>query len=72
MTGTTKTGIVKWFNGQKGFGFIIDNEDQKEYFVYWSDIQMSGFKSLLPEQRVEFEIEKNSAKGDKAINVKKI
>lgn len=64
-------GIVKWFD--KGYGFIIDDEDQKEYFVHWTAIQSTEeFKILTENQKVEFEIQKDSEKGDRAINVKKI
>jgi len=65
-------GIVKWFDERKGFGFIISDEDQREYFFHWSDIQKTGFKTLLDEQKVEFEIQQNAEKGDKAIKVKEI
>jgi len=65
-------GTVKWFDEKKGFGFIIDDTDQKEYFFHWSDIQKTGFKTLLDEQKVEFEIQQNAEKGDKAIKVKEI
>lgn len=66
-------GIVKWFHEKKGYGFIISDEDQKEYFVHYSDIQqVEEFKTLAENQKVEFEIKKDSEKGDKAIKVKKI
>ena len=66
-------GKVKWFNSGKGYGFIISDEDQKEYFVHYSDIQTTEeFKTLADNQKVEFEIQQDAEKGDKAIKVKEI
>jgi CspA family cold shock protein len=51
------TGVVKWFNNDKGFGFVLmDDEDQSEVFVHHSAIDMPGFKSLKHGQRVEFSL----------------
>ncbi|MFU2158072.1 MULTISPECIES: transcription antiterminator/RNA stability regulator CspE [Caldisericum] len=63
------TGRVKWFNSQKGFGFIVPDNGGKDLFVHFSAIQSSGYKTLKEGQKVEFEIEKTE-KGDKAVNVK--
>ncbi|MFC8394565.1 cold-shock protein [Streptomyces sp. NPDC057238] len=49
-------GTVKWFNGEKGFGFISPDEGGADVFVYFSAIQGSGFRNLEENQRVEFEI----------------
>ena len=49
-------GSVKWFNGEKGFGFITQDGGGADLFVHYSEIQGSGFKSLDEGQRVEFEI----------------
>jgi len=49
------TGIVKWFNAEKGFGFITA-EDGQDYFAHFSQIQKSGFKSLDEGDNVEFTI----------------
>ncbi|HUQ56696.1 cold-shock protein [Lentzea sp.] len=49
-------GIVKWFNGEKGFGFIAQDGGGPDVFVHYSQIQGNGFKSLEEQQRVEFEI----------------
>ncbi len=60
-------GTVKWFNDQKGFGFITD-ENGKDVFVHFSGLKMDGFKSLKENQAVEFEVT-DGAKGPQAINV---
>ena len=62
-------GTVKWFNAQKGFGFII-GEDGKEVFVHFSAIQSDGFKTLDDGQAVEYEVN-DGEKGPQAVNVKK-
>lgn len=50
------TGTVKWFNDQKGFGFI-EQEDGEDVFVHFSEIQTEGYKTLEEDQEVEFELE---------------
>ena len=50
------TGTVKWFDGKKGFGFIIPDDGGNELFVHHSDIEMQGFKDLNDGQAVEFEV----------------
>jgi len=60
-------GTVKWFNDQKGFGFI-SAEDGKDYFVHFSGIVGDGHKSLAEGAKVEFEIE-STDKGPRAIQV---
>ncbi len=62
-----KTGVVKWFNTSKGYGFITD-DNGKEIFVHYMDIQSNGFKNLLEGQAVEFTIE-DGAKGQRAKDV---
>ena len=64
-------GKVKWFDGKKGYGFVSNPSDGKDYFVHFSEIQTEGFKTLDEGQEVEFEIGQ-STKGEVAINVKKI
>jgi CspA family cold shock protein len=61
------TGTVKWFNPQKGYGFI-EMEDGKDIFVHYNSIQGQGFKSLGEGERVRFEI-RQSPKGEHAENV---
>jgi CspA family cold shock protein len=51
------TGVVKWFNNDKGYGFVkMDDEDESEVFVHHSAIDMAGFKSLKHGQQVEFSL----------------
>ncbi|MDD3044214.1 MAG: cold-shock protein [Candidatus Delongbacteria bacterium] len=49
-------GTVKWFNADKGFGFITNDDDGKDLFVHHSEIQTTGFATLKDGQKVEFEI----------------
>lgn len=67
--GTMNKGTVKWFNNQKGYGFISD-EAGKDVFVHFSGIAGEGFKSLEEGQAVEFELTEG-AKGPQAVNVVK-
>jgi CspA family cold shock protein len=62
------TGLVKWFNAEKGFGFITPDNGSKDVFVHFSAIQSNDFKTLDEGQKVEFSIE-NGAKGPAAANV---
>ncbi|MCY3022836.1 MAG: cold-shock protein [Planctomycetota bacterium] len=62
------TGKVKWFNDQKGFGFIQQDDGGKDVFVHYTAINASGFRTLSEGQVVEFEIVED-AKGPKAHNV---
>ncbi len=63
-------GTVKWFNNQKGCGFICD-EQGNDVFVHYSGLNMEGFKSLEEGAQVEFEVV-NGAKGPQATNVTKL
>ena len=60
-------GTVKWFNNQKGYGFIT-GEDGKDVFVHYSGLNMEGFKTLEEGAAVEFEIT-DGDKGPQAVNV---
>ncbi len=63
-------GTVKWFNAEKGFGFITPTEGP-DVFVHFSEIQGTGYKSLDENQRVEFEVTQGP-KGPQASNVRAI
>jgi len=63
-------GTVKWFNNQKGYGFIVD-ENGSEVFVHYSGLNMDGYKTLDEGQAVEFEVVEGP-KGPQAVNVTKI
>lgn len=62
-------GTVKWFNAEKGYGFITVDENEADVFVHWSAIQMDGYRALEEGQRVEFEIGEGQ-KGPQAEEVK--
>jgi len=62
-------GSVKWFNGEKGFGFIAPDGGGADVFVHFSAINASGYRSLDENQRVEFEIVQG-AKGPQASAVR--
>lgn len=64
----TMTGSVKWFNNDKGFGFIAPKNGSKDVFVHYSAIQSNNFKTLEEGQEVSFSVE-NGAKGPSAVNV---
>ena len=50
------TGVVKWFNASKGFGFIVPDEGSKDVFVHISALESAGLSALLEGQRVEYEM----------------
>jgi CspA family cold shock protein len=62
-------GTVKWFNGEKGFGFIAQDDGGADVFVHYSEIDAGGFRSLDEGQRVEFTIGQG-AKGPQATGVR--
>ena len=62
-------GSVKWFNEQKGYGFIVKEDGSGDVFVHFSAIQSDGFKSLTEKDKVEFDVVE-SDKGPKAENVR--
>ncbi|WP_274310418.1 cold-shock protein [Solibacillus daqui] len=65
-----KQGTVKWFNSEKGFGFI-ETEGENDVFVHFSAIQGEGFKTLEEAQKVEFEVVEGN-RGPQAANVTKL
>ncbi|KKW65382.1 cold-shock protein [Mycolicibacterium elephantis] len=61
-------GTVKWFNEDKGFGFIAPDGDAKDVFVHYSEIRGDGYRTLTENQRVQFDIEQGN-KGPQAVGV---
>lgn len=68
---TLVKGTVKWFNDQKGFGFITPESGAKDVFVHQSAIVATGFRSLSEGDRVQFSVEQGP-KGPAAANVTKV
>ncbi|GAA3462013.1 MULTISPECIES: transcription antiterminator/RNA stability regulator CspE [Saccharothrix] len=64
-------GTVKWFNSEKGFGFITPENGGADVFVHYSEIQSGGYRSLEENQRVSFDVGQG-AKGPQATNVQAI
>ena len=62
------TGTVKWFNNNKGYGFIVPDDGEKDVFVHFSNITSEGYKTLEEGQKVEFETT-DGEKGPEAVNV---
>ena len=64
-------GTVKWFNPEKGFGFISNDDSSGDVFVHFSAIQIDGYKTLAEGQKVVFDVEADPKNSDKlrAINV---
>ena len=63
------TGVVKWFNAEKGFGFISPEDGSADVFAHFSAINSGGFRSLEENQRVQFEVQQGP-KGLQAANIK--
>jgi len=66
-----ETGIVKWFNDSKGFGFITPDSGGEDLFAHFSAIKMNGFKTLLEGQKVQFET-MQGPKGKQAANIQSV
>jgi cold shock protein len=71
MGWSSMQGTVKWFNAEKGFGFIAPDDGSADVFVHYSEIQGSGFKTLDEGQQVEFEVGQGQ-KGPQAQGVRAI
>lgn len=69
MSTQTQTGTVKWFNEGKGFGFLAQDNGGADLFAHFSEITGGGFKTLIENQRVEFEV-KQGQKGPQAANIR--
>ena len=65
------SGSVKWFSEQKGYGFIVPDDGDKDLFVHHSNIEMEGFKTLYEGQKVEYEPAEGT-KGPEATKVRAI
>jgi CspA family cold shock protein len=63
------TGTVKWFNSDKGYGFIAPDDGSADVFAHHSAIQGSGYRNLEENQKVEYEVEQG-AKGPQATNIR--
>lgn len=65
------TGTVKWFNAEKGYGFITDEANGNDLFVHFSAINAEGYKTLTEGQNVSFDVEQDPKNADKlrAVNV---
>ncbi len=57
-----KTGTVKWFNENKGYGFIAPDDGEKDVFVHYTALEKSGIKSLTEGQKISFEVVENKGK----------
>lgn len=62
------SGVVKWFNNAKGYGFVTPDNGDEDIFAHFSEIVMDGYKTLKEGQQVEFEIEE----GPKGLHAQKI
>lgn len=64
----TGTGIVIWFDSRKGIGFIDQDDSEEDLFLHYSNIQVDGFKTVKPNQKVSYEFGSNH-RGQQAVNV---
>lgn len=68
---TTQTGTVKWFNADRGFGFIAPSDGGKDLFAHLREIQEGGLETLTENQQVQFEVTQG-AKGPQASNIRAV
>ncbi|WP_454164454.1 cold-shock protein [Gordonia iterans] len=64
-------GTVKWFNAEKGYGFIAPDDGNRDVFVHYTEIEGNGFRTLEEDQRVEYELGQ-SDKGLQATGVRAV
>ena len=69
MADKVLTGVVCWFDPKKGVGFITPDDGSKDQFVHYSNVQMEGFKTLKPGQKVSYSLGENH-RGPQAVNIK--
>ena len=62
-------GFVAWFDPKKGYGFVTPEDSEDDVFVHWSNLEVEGFKTLKPNQIVQYELGENHH-GQQAVNVK--
>ncbi len=60
------TGVVKWFNGQKGFGFIQPDDGGQDVFVHISAVERANMRTLVEGQKISYELEKDRKSGKEA------
>ena len=65
------TGTVKWFNAEKGYGFIAPDDSSPDVFAHYTAIQSGGYRSLEENQRVEFDVARGP-KGPQAENIRPV
>lgn len=65
------TGIVKWFNNAKGYGFVTPDQGEQDVFIHFSAINMDGYKTLKEGQKVQFDLEEGP-KGLHASNLQSV
>ena len=65
----TTTGTVKWFNGQKGYGFIQPDDGGKDVFVHVSAVEGAGMRTLNEGQKLSFEVERGQQGKTSAVNL---
>ena len=68
-----QTGTVKWFNDQKGYGFIEPNEGGNDVFVHISAVERAGMRTLKEGQKISYDLQRDPKKGkDSAANLKEV